>query len=172
MAIRTPNNTAVVTVTYLDEQFPSQAKLNSHKRRTLEQMAVHFEALAAGTRQGTVTVLTNGGSNGTAASGTVTYATASGTTTVNVNGVAFAQTTGTDTARAAQLAADIVASVNPLVQPFVTATSAAGVTTIVSKTKGAGGNLNTLTATGTGVTASGSGRLTGGVDGTVNTVTV
>ena len=172
MAIRTPNNTATITVSYIDHQFPGQAQLNSNRRQWLERAAQHFEALAGGTRQGTVTVLTNGGANGAAASGTITMATSSGTVGAVINGVTVSVTWATsDAASSTALAAAINASTNPLVQPFVTATAAGAVTTITAKNKGSQGNAVTLAATGTNVTASGP-RLTGGVDGTVNTVTV
>lgn len=172
MAIRTPNNTATITVTYIDHQFPGQAQLNNNRRHWFERAATFFEGLAGGTRQGTVAVLTNGGSNGTAASGTITMASSSGTVGAIINGVTVSVTWATsDTASSAALAAAINASANALVAPFVTATSALGVTTITAKNKGTQGNAITLAATGTNVTASGA-RLTGGVDGTANTVTV
>jgi phage tail sheath gpL-like len=172
MALRTPSNIAVVTLTYLDEQVPAQAKLASHKRRTLEELAMHFEALAGGSRQGSVSILTNGGSNGTAATGTITMASSSGTVGAIINGVTVSVTWATsDTASSAALAAAINASVNALVQPFVSATSALGVTTLTAKNKGTQGNAVTLAATGTNVTASGA-RLTGGVDGTADSVTI
>lgn len=172
MAIRTPSNTAVITLTYLDDQVPSQAKLASHKRRTLEELAVHFEALASGTRQGTVSMATAGGTSAAYASGTVTLASGSGTVGAIINGVTVSVTWATsDTASAAALAAAINASANTLVAPFVTASSALGVVTITAKNLGVQGNTITLAATGTGATASGA-RLTGGVDGTANTVTV
>lgn len=171
MPLRTPSNTAVITLTYVDTQVPAQAKLTSHKRRTLEELAMHFEALAGGTRQGSVSILTNGGT-GVAASGTITMATSSGTVGAVINGVTVSVTWATsDTASSAALAAAINASVNPLVQPFVSATSALGVTTITAKTKGTAGNAITLAATGTNVTASGA-RLTGGTDGTAVTVSI
>jgi phage tail sheath gpL-like len=172
MAIRTPNNTATITVQYIDHQFPGQTQLSTNKRQWMERAAMFFEGLAGGTRQGIVTVLTNGGTNGAAASGTITMASSSGTVGAIINGVTVSVTWATsDTASSAALAAAINASVNALVAPFVTATSALGVTTITAKNKGSQGNAITLAATGTNVTASGA-RLTGGVDGTVNTVTV
>jgi phage tail sheath gpL-like len=172
MPIRTPNNTATITVSYIDHQFPGQTQLSTNKRQWLERAAQHFEALAGGTRQGTVSVLTNGGANGVAASGTITMATSSGTVGAIINGVSITVTWATsDTASSAALATAINTSVNPLVQPFVTATSAGAVTTITAKNKGSQGNAITLAATGTNVTASGA-RLTGGVDGTANVVTV
>lgn len=101
------------------------------------------------------------GQGGAQASGTVTYATSSGTTSVTVNGVAFSQASGTDAARAAAAAAAITASVDPLVAGVVTASALAGVLTVRAVAFGAAGNSVTLAASGTGVTASGA-RLAGG----------
>jgi hypothetical protein len=172
MAIRAPANTAVITVTYLDHQFPGQAQLNNNKRQWLERAAVWFEGIGSGGRQGTISVLTNGGTNGAAASGTITMATASGTVGAIINGVTVSVTWATsDAASSTALAAAINASANALVAPFVTASAVGAVTTITAKNKGSQGNAVTLAATGTNVTASGA-RLTGGVDGTPNTVTV
>lgn len=172
MAIRTPNNTATIVVGYIDHQFPDQSLLNSNKRLWLERAAQFFEGLSGGTRQGVVTTTSNGGTSAAYASGTVTIASGSGSITATINGVGISVTWATsDTATAAALAAAINASVNALVQPFVSATSALGVVTITAKNLGVQGNTVTLAASGTGATASGA-RLTGGVDGTSNTVTV
>jgi len=121
-----------------------------------------INAGASGTYADTRVTVTQGGVQ---ASGTVTYSSASGTNTVTINGVAFSQTTGTDTARAAAAAAAINASANALVAGIVTATSAAGVLTVTAVAHGATGNSITLAASGTGATASGA-RLTGGVSST------
>lgn len=101
------------------------------------------------------------GQGGAQASGTVTFASATGTTSVTVNGVAFQQTTGSDAARVTAAAAAINASTDPLIAGVVTATANAGVLTIRAVAIGTAGNAVTLAATGTGVTASGA-RLTGG----------
>jgi hypothetical protein len=106
--------------------------------------------------------------NPVAASGTFTVATGSGTLTAIINGVSIAVTaTGVDATDAAAMAAAIVASTDPLVKHFVTATSALGVVTVtaVESAIGLSGNAITTTATGTGFTAQ-QARLTGGTDGT------
>lgn len=101
------------------------------------------------------------------ASGTVTIASGTGAITAIINGVSIAITWATsDTVSAALLAAAINASVNALVAGFVTATSAAGVVTITAAEKGLQANAITLSATGTGATASVA-RLAGGTHGTV-----
>lgn len=101
------------------------------------------------------------------ATGTVTLATASGAITIVVNGVTAASETWatSDAATATALAADVNASVDPLVAGHVTASAANGVVTVTAVDKGAHGNAVTLAATGTGATASGA-RLTGGTSST------
>lgn len=121
-----------------------------------------INAGATGTYADTRVTVTQGGVQAT---GTVTYSSASGTTTVTINAVAFSQTTGTDAARAAQAATDINASANALISGILTASSVAGVLTITATAHGKTGNSITMAATGTGATASGS-RLTGGTNAT------
>jgi phage tail sheath gpL-like len=133
-------------------------------RNTLNAVARWFEAMVNGSRNGSV-LLSVAEASGVAASGTVTLSSGSGTETATINGVAIAITWATsDTNSASLLAAAINASANALVSGLVTATSAAGVVTITAVEKGKTGNMCTLTASGTGATASGTGRLTGGVD--------
>lgn len=107
----------------------------------------------------------------TAATGTFTTSSGSGTQTAIINGVSIAITWATsDTVSAALMAAAINASVNALIAGFVTATSSAGVVTVTTATLGLAGNAITTTATGTGFTA-GQARLTGGSDGTTTSFT-
>jgi phage tail sheath gpL-like len=97
-----------------------------------------------------------------AASGTLTISSGSGTVGGSINGVSNTVTWATDDATTATaLAAAINASSNALIQNLVTASASGGVVTITSTIPGAVGNCMTLTASGTGVTASGA-RLTGG----------
>lgn len=99
----------------------------------------------------------------TAATGTLTLSTASGTVGGVINGVTITVTYATSDANTASLiAAAINASTNPLVQGLVSASAASGVVTITSLVAGTAGNMTTLAASGTGVTASGA-RLTGGL---------
>ncbi len=104
-----------------------------------------------------------------APTGTITIVSGTGTITATINGVAIPITWATsDTVSAALLAAAINASVNPIVQGLVTATSAAGVVTVsgAGSALGKSGNAVTLAASGTGASASAA-RLAGGTDGTV-----
>lgn len=73
---------------------------------------------------------------------------------------------GSDTYVAASLAASINRSATAFVAGVVTATSSGAVTTITAATAGLGGNTYTLTAAGTGPTASGA-KLTGGTASTL-----
>lgn len=111
---------------------------------------------------GTVTLASVGG--GVAATGTLTYSTSSGTTTATVNGVAFAQSSGSDAARATALKNAINASTNAAILGVVTATdNGSGVCTVTAATKGTAGNASTLVVSGTGLARSGA-TLAGGVD--------
>lgn len=169
--IRSPNRTLVLRLGYIDEQVSSQALFSAKRRVALERLANHFTALAAGTRQGTLSYATDAG-DWVAATGTITIASGSGSIAAIINGVTISVTWATsDTATAAALAAAINASSNALVQGLVTATSALGVVTIVAVDKGKRGNTNTLATSGTGATASGA-RLTGGSETTPVSVTI
>ena len=100
----------------------------------------------------------------TAASGTLTLATASGTVGGIINGVTITVTaSGGDTATATAIAAAINASANALVAGIVDASAVGAVVTVTSEIPGKSGNAITLAATGTNVTASGA-RLTGGAE--------
>ncbi len=105
---------------------------------------------------------------GTAASGTVTIASGSGNYTVTVNGQATGNVAWNTTDD--QTATDVAAAINALTQTtlvaHVTASAAANVVTVTALHGGIQGNHITLSATGTGATASGA-RLTGGVVPTV-----
>lgn len=114
---------------------------------------------------GTVTL---SGVGGEAATGAFQFAAASGTTTATINGVAFAQTTGNDAARASALAAQIAGS--GALEGVVTAELNVDEVVITAVTKGTAGNAITLAASGTGLGASGA-TLSGGTNGSV-TVTV
>jgi hypothetical protein len=93
------------------------------------------------------------------ATGTVTIAAGSGVVGAFINGKLISVTWATtDTATATALAAAINAdSTLPVV-----ATSSAGVVTLYARTGGTTGNAVAVSPSGTGVTASGSGLLTGG----------
>lgn len=91
---------------------------------------------------------------------TVTYAAESGAQTVTVNGVTVSFAATGIPATDAALAATLI-NANAALAKSVTATSAAGVTTITANYKGAGSNSYTLAVTGTGATASGANFTSG-----------
>lgn len=117
-----------------------------------------------------------GGTDGTAqvtaakATGTFTFATASGSCVAIINGQTVTVTaTGTDATDAAAMATAILASEKVGIRGVVTATSALGVVTVTALQAGAGdtaktGNGVTTTATGTNFTA-GQAVLAGGLNG-------
>lgn len=148
-----------------------------------------FAAKATASSGGSAVVLitwdtkgTVGNSKTLTASRTAGTATASGATLAGgtnnsvgtiINGVTITTdvtTAADDTAAAVLVAADVNASVNALVAPFVSASSALGVVTVTADVKGVAGNSITLAASGTGATASGA-RLTGGSETTPVSVT-
>jgi phage tail sheath gpL-like len=165
------------TIISISHPSPFNLKLDGASRRRNEavQLVVGFlRGLVAGTQKGTAVTINAGTSTSAlaAASGTVTYVTPSGTQTVTVNGVAITATSGASaTLTAVAVAAAINASTNALVQYFVTAVPVAGVVTITALQPGITGNAVTLSASGTGATASAA-RLTGGVGGSNNPVVV
>ncbi len=130
---------------------------------------------ASGTGAAADQVRLTGGTDGTAqatataASGTFTVATGSGTLTAIINGQSIAITaTGVDATDAAAMATAILASEAVGVRGVVTATSALGVVTVTALAKGTGdknkmGNSITTTATGTNFTA-GQTVLAGGIN--------
>lgn len=133
----------------------------TNTQEELMALAREFESYASGARHASVGV-SLAEASGVAASGTITMASGSGTVGAIIGGTTVTVTWGTsDTASSTALAAAINA--NSTVNKWVSATSSAGVTTITAIEKSALGNNVTLTATGTNVTASGSGKLTGGV---------
>lgn len=166
-----PRHTAVLTLSYEDNGLmPTATELADDPLQAVPRIATWLEGLSAGGQVGSVTMLVDDG-NAVAATATVAYSSTSGSTQVTVNGVAMAsQGSGTDSARAAADAVAINASVNPLVSANVSAAAVGTTLTLTAKRKGAVGNINTLAASGTGLTASGN-RLTGGTDAT-NTATL
>lgn len=180
MAFTLTPRTFTLSGTFASEAFP-EARLLSVDRGTFCVAAAAFlEALGSGKREGTLSVVVDGGDSvratgtvtlsgagGVAASGTITFSSASGTTSQTINGVTgFSQTTGDDTARAAALAAAITASTDPLISGVLTASAALGVVTITAVHKGTTGNAITLAVTGTGVARSGA-TLSGGTNNSV-----
>lgn len=116
------------------------------------------------------------------ATGTITFSSLVAADVVTINGVIFtarAAPSGTnefalgasDTTAAANLAAKINASALAGIVGLVTATSAAAVVTITSVVPGVIGNANTIAISAHG-SVSGSGRLTGGTDGTAFSLTL
>lgn len=115
-------------------------------------------------------------SGGIQASGTITLSSSVAADTVTINGTVFTEVasgaTGnqfnhgaSDTITAANLAAAINASTTANILNNVSATSAAAVVTILSKTQGTIGNFQTIAISAHG-SVSGSGLLAGGTDGT------
>lgn len=124
-------------------------------------------ATASGAR---LTGAAAGHGGGTQAAGTVTISSGSGTISAIINGITISVTwTTSDNNTATLLATAINSSTNALVQGVVYANSANNVCTISADASGPAGNQTTLSATGTGATASGA-RLTGGAGPTVATV--
>lgn len=162
-------HTTVVSITHTDDQVPAVGVFKNAQDRGMAALAEWVESFAGGRRRGTLTVKRDDG-DAVAASGTVTLSGASGTVGATINGVSITVAYATsDTNTASLLAAAINASINALVAPFVTATSALGVVTVTAKTKGVVGKTITLAASGTGALASGA-RLTGGTDATTAAV--
>ncbi len=99
-----------------------------------------------------------------AAYGTLTLASSSGTVGGTINGTSITTTWATsDAVTAAALA--VLVNANATLAPLFVASALFGVVTITCRVAGAAGNAYTLTATGTNVTASGAGTLTGGAAG-------
>lgn len=104
---------------------------------------------------------------GVVATGIVTYVAPSGAQTVVINGVTvYSATAGaTATLTAAAAAAAINASSNALISGHVRALSRAGVLHVFAKYPGTAGNAITMSATGSGATATvTNGRLAGGTE--------
>lgn len=104
---------------------------------------------------------------GTAAAGSISFSGSAGAWTVTVNGVAFNGTSaGVDSDEAADLAAQITASVDVAIAGVVTAIQAGDDVDITAVAKGTAGNDITLAVTGTGVSRSAA-TLAGGFQGAV-----
>lgn len=145
---------------------------NQDPRDNAKRLAKILTAIANGTYTGTLTVSPSS-SDAVAASSEVT-ATTSGSLGTVVNGttVTTAFATSQDVT-ATNAVADVNA--NTTVNKLVTATkSGTGKFILTAKVPGYIGNGCTVTVTGTGASATGSGKLTGGVggDGTVATYTM
>lgn len=147
----------VITVNGHLTDFPTTQA--SDKQLHFQKLADYFLGLAAG-MTATVTSVEQRGT-AVAATGTITFATSSGTVGATINGTLVTVTWATsDTLSAAALAVAINAAAG-IVSDHVTATSALGVITLTAKNKGVAGNAITLALSGTNVTVSGT-RLTGG----------
>ncbi len=146
-----------VNVTMGDFAQPGQTGSPNQSTKRVQNL---IEKLRAGSADGTLLIR----QSLVKASGTVTLATASGTITATINGVAVSVVWATnDTLSAAALAAAINASSDALISGIVTATSALGVVTVQAVVGGKAGNAITLAASGTNATASGA-RLTAGAE--------
>lgn len=142
----------------------------SAEHADVQAIAQFFEQMGSGTLT-QPSVIVSIEDNAVPASGTFTFASIVATNTMTINGVVFtcvaSGATGnqfnvgaSDTAAAANAAAAINASVTTLIAGYVTATSALGVVTVTSVSRGKAGNQVTIVG-GSNVTASGA-RLTGG----------
>jgi phage tail sheath gpL-like len=110
----------------------------------------------------------SGGTSPAVAYGTLTLSSASGSVGGTINGTTVTVTaSGGDTATSTSLAAAINA--NTTVNPYVFASASGAVVTVSANAAGNLGNLLTLVASGTGVTAGhlSSGKLSGGAGGDV-----
>lgn len=137
-------------------------------RTACAALASLLESIAAGQEKGVTVELGVGGTTAVRASGTATAGTADGN--ITINGVNIAYTGASANARAADIAAKINASVDPLVSKIVTASypGTGAVATITAYAAGKMGNSVTLAITGTGASVSGA-RLTGGAGDDVST---
>lgn len=151
-------------------------KQSDTARQVLNKLANLLSGLAGGAYRGSEFAvsqtpasgtITINGVGGTAATGSYTFSSATGTTTATVNGVAFQQTSGADSARATALAAAITASTDPAIQGVVTAVAVGAAVNLTAVAKGTVGNAITTTAAGTGLSAAGS-TLSGGQNGEVD----
>ncbi|GAC1590960.1 MAG: hypothetical protein NVS3B25_09940 [Hymenobacter sp.] len=165
-----PTKTVTINLT-TTEVYPDRFDMAGRPLVTLRMLAAAMEAISGGTRLGTVDIAISV-STGAQASGTLTIASGTGVVGGSINGVAITVTWATsDTVTATALAAAINASTNALVAGIVTASASAGVVTIKTLAKGKVGNSVTLTASGTGVTASGT-NLTGGAGADVPSASI
>ena len=155
---------STISVTIEAPGQPAQ-KTNQALRPRLVQLANAIHGIAGGSPRGRLTKALVGL---TSASGTLTLSGTAGAVGGVINGVTITAATGDDDiTTAADVAAAINASTNPLVKNQVTATSSGAVVTVTSVYSGLAGNQTTFAASGTGVTASGT-RLAGGTAQTGN----
>lgn len=125
----------------------------------VQRLVTVLRGIASGAYAGNVRIAT-ASANAAFASGTLTISSGSGAVGGTIGGTAKTVTWATsDTASAAALVTAINADTT--LNKYVLATSAAGVVTITAVSPGQIGNGITLTASGTGVTASGA-KLSGG----------
>lgn len=183
------DNTTVIRVSHNTlggEVLRELSKASVQPRQVFLGLAKWFERLAAGIGDASVELVLNG-TTGVRASATATIVSAAANDAVTINGVAFTaianggSPTGNqwavgaggtaDADSATALAAAINASTTAKVQNYVTATAASNVVTIRAKQPGLAGNMFTLTDTGTTITVTGSGFLTGGAGDNVSAVT-
>lgn len=156
--------------------FPQPADLAANRQEAFVVLSNFFLSLAGGLEPGapgeTKVVLAKGSTaaGSAAATGTITFSSASGTVGAVIAGVTKTAAHGADdTADAVALVAAILADTT--LNKIVTASNVAGVVTITALVPGVLGNQITTVASGTGVTASGA-KLAGGVGGDGTPVTV
>lgn len=155
--------TSIISLTHALANFPATTN-NTSTRAQARNLSNYFAAASAGAYPITALLV---GDNAVSATGTLTIASGSGAVGGVINGTTVTVTWATsDTATATALAAAINA--NATTKKFIVATSAAGVVTLTAFPAGALGNSVSLTASGTGVTASGA-KLTGGANDAIVT---
>lgn len=134
-------------------------------RDEIQQLQNLLRAIQNGATPAASMLVSTGSADAVRASGTLTISSGTGSVGGTIGGTAKTVTWATsDTATATALAAAINADTT--LNKYVSATSAAGVVTITAHTPGTIGNGITLTASGTGVTASGAKLASGaGPDG-------
>lgn len=161
--------TAVITITTTEDigtQLTNDIKAGQRPQFVLNNLGAFLSNCASASKFATIDVQINGGS-AVAASATITIAGGAGSIAGIVNGTTSTVTwTTSDTATATALAAAITAANVGL----VTASAVAGVVTTKAVIKGLAGNAISLSATGTGATASGA-KLTGGAAASANSIT-
>lgn len=158
----------------------TSALITGHVRAMVRSNVVHLYAKYPGVQGNCITLASSDGtdlavsgarltgglkaqSEGAQATGTVTISSGSGATAATINGVACSVTWASSDDNTATLLANKIneTASNALIGHLVVATAATNVVTITAVQGGVSGNAITLSASGTGVTASGA-RLTGG----------
>jgi phage tail sheath gpL-like len=160
-----------VTISGLDTgQIVELGQSSGARMEAIQRILRIMRGALNGTWPATVTVNTSA-ADAVRAAGTLTLSSASGAVGGVINGTTVTATaSGGDTASAALVAAAINA--NTTANKLVSATSAAGVVTVTANVPGVQGSAISFAASGTGVTATGSGKLTNtgtagaGADGT------